>query len=121
MMKLFLLFFTVFDIHAATQPDGCGSFDIYGRLEKSKTPGEYQYVVHKDTVSEHRFNISGLHEIKLIPYFERPSKVRAVISKEVRNFRGEFSEIIRVQDTISDPAHLTKNHGFFLLKKGKCK
>ena len=119
-MKLFLLFFIAFDIHAATQPDGCGSFDIYGRLEKSKTPGEYQYVVHKDTVSEHRFNISANHEIKLIPYLERPSKIRAVITKKVTDFRGEFSEIIKVQDTIPDPAHLTKNHGFFLVKKEKC-
>ena len=119
-MKYCLLLLITFDIHAATQPEGCGSFDIYGRLEKSRTPGEYQYVVHKGTVSEHRFNISDTDEIKLIPYLERSSKVRALLTKEVRDFRGEFAEIIKVEDTIPDPAQMTKNHGFFLVKKEKC-
>lgn len=120
-MKGVFFFLFCFNAYSATQPSSCGSYDIYGRMEKSKTPGEFQYVVHGGTVSEYRFNLTDTQEIKLAPYLERSTKIRATISKALTDNNGEFSELKSVEDIVPDPAKLTKNHGFFLLKKEKCK
>lgn len=116
-----LSFLVSLNVYSSTRPDGCGSFDIYGRMEKSKNPGEFLYVVHGKTISEYKFSLTDIQEIKLAPYLERSSKIRARISKEVVDYTGEFSEIESVEDSVPDPAFLTKNHGFFLVKKEKCK
>ena len=119
-MKGVFLFLFCLNAYSATQPSGCGSYDIYGRMEKSKTPGEFQYVVHGGTVSEYRFNLTGTQEIKLAPYLERSTKIRATISKALTDYNGDFSELSLVEDVVPDPAKLTTHHGFFLKKKEKC-
>lgn len=120
-MKGVLIFLFCLNAYGATQTSDCGSYDIYGRMEKSKTPGEFQYVVNGGTVSQYKFNLPPVQEIKLAPYLERSTKIRATISKKIADFNGEFSEIEKVEDTVPDPAKLTKEHGFFLVKKEKCK
>lgn len=120
-MKVVLIFLFSLNTYAATQPSGCGVFDIYGRLEKSKTAGEFQYVVHGGTVSQYKFNLTDIQEMKLVPYLERSSKIRATISKAITDFNGEFSDLEKVEDVVPDPAKLTKEHGFFLVKKENCK
>lgn len=120
-MKGILVFLFCLNAYGATQPSDCGSYDIYGRLEKSKTPGEFQYVVHSGTVSQYRFNLTDVQEMKLVPYLEYSTKIRATISKKITDFNGNFSAVEKVEDTVPDPAKLTKNHGFFLVKKEKCK
>jgi hypothetical protein len=120
-MKVIFFFLFCLNAYSATQPHGCGSYDIYGRLEKSKEPGEFQYVVHGGTVSQYKFNLTADQEIKLVPYLERSSKIRATISQPMNDFNGDFSSIEKVEDVVPDPAKLTRSHGFFLVKNGKCK
>lgn len=120
-MKFVLFLLISFNAYSATQPTDCGSYDIYGRLEQSKTPGEFQYVVHGGTVSEYRFNLTDVQEIKLVPYLKRSTKIRATISKVMKGFRGEFSTIEKVEDVVPDPAKLSNRHGFFLMTKESCK
>lgn len=120
-MRGLLFFLFCLNAYGATRPSDCGSYDIYGRLEKSKTPGEFQYIVHGGTVSQYRFNLTDVQEMKLVPYLEYSTKIRATISKRITDFNGDFSEIEKVEDTVLDPARLTKKHGFFLVKKEKCK
>ena len=118
-----ILFFFLFSLNAysSTAPDGCGVFDIYGRMDKSKAAGEFRYVVHGKTTSEYKFKLNEKQEIKLAPYFERYTKIRATILKEIIDFNGEFFEIESVNESVPDPAFLTKNHGFTLVKKESCK
>lgn len=122
-MKVFFSFCFLISLNAysSTQPDGCGSFDIYGRMEKSKTPGAFQYIVHGKTNSQYKFSLTDKQEIQMAPYLGRSSKIRASISKEITDYTGEFSEIERVEDTVPDPAFLLKNRGFLLVKKESCK
>lgn len=120
-MKGVFLFLFCLNAYSATQPSDCGSYDIYGRLEKSQTPGEFQYVVHGGTVSQYKFNLTPEQEIKLVPYLERSSRIRATISKAITDFNGDFSSIEKAEDVVPDPAKLTKAHGFFLVKKEVCK
>lgn len=121
-MKIALLLFLLsVNAFGATGPSDCGLYDIYGRVLKSKsTPGEFQYIVHDGTVSEYKFNLTDTQEIKLVPYFDKPSKIRARLSKQITDFNGDFSDIESVEDTIPDPAGLTKLKGFILIKKEKC-
>lgn len=120
-MKLVVFLLISFNAYSATQPSGCGSYDIYGRLEKSKTPGEFQYVVHGGTVSEYKFNLTDVQEIKLVPYLKRSTKIRATISKVITGYVGAFSSIDKVEDVIPDPAQLSDKHGFFPVTKENCK
>ena len=120
MLFLFSLLFSL-NAYSSAQPNGCGVFEIYGRLEKSKLPGHFQYVVNGKTISKFIFTLSDDQEIKMAPYFERPTKIRASILKPTKNFKGEFLEIISVKDSIPDPAFLIKNHGFVMIKKELCK
>ncbi len=119
-MRFVLFFFFSLNAYSSTQPDGCGSFDIYGRMEKSKVPGEFQYVVNGKTTSAYKFSLTDKQEIKMAPYLGRSTKIRAIISKNITDYTGEFSEIERVEDSVPDPAFLTKNHGFILVKKESC-
>jgi len=120
-MKFFLFCLFSLNAYSSTQPDGCGSFDIYGRMEKSKAPGDFQYVVHGKTTSAYKFSLTDKQEIQMAPYFGRSSKIRASITKNITDYTGEFSEIEGVEDSVPDPAFLTKNHGFILVKKESCK
>lgn len=120
-MKFFLFFLFSLNAYSSTQPDGCGSFDIFGRMEKSKRPGEFQYIVHGKTTSAYKFSLTDKQEIQLAPYLNRSSKIRATIAKNITDYSGEFSEIERVEDSVPDPAFLTKNQGFILVKKESCK
>lgn len=120
MKFLFLIFFSI-NAHSSTQPEGCGVFDIFGRMEHSKNPGEFQYVVHGKTTSAYKFKLGELQEIKMAPYLERATKIRVRILKEIVDYNGEFFEIESINESVPDPAFLTKNQGFFIVKKEDCK
>lgn len=123
-MKILLFSFLILislNTYSSTQPDGCGSFDIYGRMEKSKISGMFEYIVHEKTTSEYKFLLYDKQEIKMAPYLGRSSKIRASILKKVIDYRGEFEEIESVEESLPDPAFLIKNRGFILVKKESCK
>lgn len=121
MMKFFLFLALSLNAYSSTQPEGCGSFDIYGRVQKSKTPGEFQYVVHGATISEYKFKLTDKQEIQLAPYLGRAIKIRASLSKEITDYNGEFSIIEKIEESVPDPAFLSKNNGFIKVKKESCK
>lgn len=121
-MKAILFFFLLtLNAYGATQPSGCGVYDVYGVLKAGKVAGEYNYVVHAGTVSEYKFLLNAVQEIKLIPYLDRSSKIRVKLDKAITDYHGTFAEVLKAEDVVPDPAGLTKNHGFFEVKKEKCK
>ena len=120
-MKFLLFFSFSLNVYSSTQPSGCGAFDIYGRMQKSKISGQFQYVVHGNTASEYKFNLNDIQEMKMAPYLGKQTKIRASILKEITDFNGEFFEITSVKEIIPDPVFLSKNNGFTLIKNESCK
>lgn len=121
-MKTFFFFF-IFGLNAygATMPSGCGTFDIYGIIEKNKTAPGYSFLVNKGSLSEYKFQITDEEEIKAAPYINRPIKMKARILKKITDYHGEFDSVLKYEYAVIDPANLKKLNGFSLVKKEKCK
>lgn len=122
-MRLFILGFYFFSatLFAATNPEGCGQYDINGVIEYSKAESSYIFVVNKDSLSEYRFLINLQDEIKIAPYIERSTKVRVSISEKMEGYSGKFFKIEALEYTAADPLLLKNSSNFSLVKKEKCK
>lgn len=109
-----------FNLSAATRPSGCGVYEMYGKVSKNKDGPGYSYVLNEGTLSQYKFPLPPKQEIKLSPYIGVETKIKARIKKKMNGQNGEFSEILSTEHIAPDPAMLTKNHGFFLVKKENC-
>ncbi len=119
-MKFLLAFILSTNLYGATQPSGCGTFDIYGVIEKNPNDLGYVFLVNKGSLSQYQFPIVNEEELKALPYMNRPIKVRAQIKKQVAGYRGELAAISRYEDVVLDPANLKGQSGFLPVKEEKC-
>lgn len=98
----------------------CGEYDIYGSMVM-KANGEASFVANAGTLSEVDFKLNNKQEIRLAPYLNRSTKIRARVTKKMNGKFGELAEIKKTEYVVPDPAGLTQNHGLHLIKSGKCK
>ena len=119
-MKILLFLFMSFNLNAATKPTECGWYEIYGEMKKNSDGPGYLYLVNQGTLSEYKFSLPPKQEIKLSPYLNVPSKIKARIAGRIRGYQGEFASIENAEMVAPDSAKLTKAHGFYLISKEKC-
>ncbi len=120
-MKTLFAFIVCLNAYGATIPSGCGTFDVYGVIEKNQKAPGYVFLVNKGTLSEYQFAISDEQELKAAPYIDRTIKLRGKITKKLNGQQGEFSSIESYTDVVPDPANLKGLTGFTFIKKEKCK
>ncbi len=108
------------NLSAATKPSDCGVYEIYGKMTKNKKGPGFLYLVNQGTLSEYKFSLLPQHEIKLSPYIDLSSKIKARINKRITGYQGEFAAIESAEVVAPDAAMLTKNHGFYLISREKC-
>ena len=112
-----IIFIILFCSSSAMSLD-CGEYDMYGSADivgKSAV-----FIVNQGSLSELKFRLNDLQEIKLTPYMKRSSKIRAVINRKMNGYLGEFSEIKSVEYVVPDKAKTTKRHGATLITSGDC-
>lgn len=120
-MKALLLFILGLNAHAASRPTACGTYDIYGVIEKEKSAVGYVFLTNKGTLSEFRFPITEDQELKIAPYIRHPIKLRGRIIKKIDGTIGSFEKIEKLEHVVFDPANMKGLNGFFLVKEEKCK
>lgn len=102
-MKFFLLFFT-FNVWATSGNfSSCGTYELYGRIEKNKKEIGYLFYVNKKTKSEYRFRIPLKESLKIAPYIDMPIRLKARIVKMVKGQNGEIADLEALLRVVPDP------------------
>jgi hypothetical protein len=125
MIKIFYIALFSFLLHiqfalAAVSPEHCGLYELRGSVEKNDIGTGYLYLVNKGTMSEFKFVIPSRFELQIAPYVDRLTMIRAIFSKKIVGFQGEFNAIESIVLSVNDPLGMSANNTLLLIDKKVC-
>jgi hypothetical protein len=105
---------------AAMSAEDCGLYELKGIIEKNSKDIGYLYIINQGSKSQYSFTITPELEPKIVPYINRPSKIRAGFNTKIDKYRGEFSSIDSISLVAADPLGLSKENSLVLISRAEC-